>query len=170
MHALRRTPSRVSATPVPQDREANKKKVSDGLQLLARGLTMRAASRNSDAPLTSLRSAAETLGFFEQSTTWKAFVESLPEEEAEQEDELPTNDSPLGPTLERRATRYGDGVPYGNHGSWGKYREGVKEMTKQIHEGKVTPAEASSLNRRRSSSSGSCARACRRAGRRRGRS
>ena len=55
------------------------------------------------------------------------------------------DESPLGPRLKRKATRYGDAVPYGSHGPTGLYREGVKEFTTKIREDKITPEEASRL-------------------------
>jgi hypothetical protein len=45
--------------------------------------------------------------------------------------------------LARRANRCGDGVPYGKHGPWGMFREGVKELTDKIDKGKISPAAAS---------------------------
>ena len=53
--------------------------------------------------------------------------------------------SPLGPRLKRKATRSGDGVPYGQHGSWGLFREGVKEMTKKVADGVLNADEAAEL-------------------------
>ena len=53
--------------------------------------------------------------------------------------------SPLGPRLTRKATRSGDGVPYGQHGSWGLFREGVKEMTKKVADGVLSADEAAKL-------------------------
>jgi hypothetical protein len=36
-------------------------------------------------------------------------------------------------------------MPYGKHGEWGMYREGVKEMTRRISSGECGAAEASGL-------------------------
>ena len=55
----------------------------------------------------------------------------------------PVEESPLLPRLKWKANRLGDAVPYGNHGPWGLYREGDKEMSMKISEGKITPSEAS---------------------------
>ena len=53
--------------------------------------------------------------------------------------------SPLGPRLRRNATRSGDAVPYGTHGEWGLYREGVKEMTTKIAGGALSAGDAAKL-------------------------
>ena len=55
------------------------------------------------------------------------------------------DESPLGPRLKRKASRYGDAVPYGQHGPWGMYREGTKEMSRKVAAGKLTPAEGHRL-------------------------
>lgn len=135
----------MPVTPVPQDREGNRKKVAEGLKLLAEGIGIRAAARNADCPYGSLQFAAQKLGFHEKTDMWKAYVQSVLPDDADADPEINDEESPLGPRLERRANRYGDAVPYGNKGPWGKYREGVKEMTQGVHDGKYSAAEAVSL-------------------------
>jgi len=78
---------------------------------------------------------------------WQAFKASLPALAAPQvaqqavESDKP---SPLAPRLKRKATRHGDGVPYGSKGPTGLYREGVKEMSDRVAKGELSAADASS--------------------------
>lgn len=122
--------------------------VNAALKDVARGMSLRHAEREHHAKYTSLHRAWVALGGPEESELWLAFKESVmldtvdetPDVEARAEKE-----SPLGPRLRRRANRYGDGVPYGTHGEWGLYREGVKEMSAKVAAGTCSAAEASSL-------------------------
>ena len=113
-------------------------------------MPLRQAQRKYDAPWGSLHRAWVGLEGNINGEKWEAFKASCPQPaqdaaDKDDEDALPGVESPLGPRLKRRANRYGDAVPYGNHGAWGLYREGVKEMTVKISTGKLTPAEACSL-------------------------
>ena len=98
-----------------------------------------------DAPYESVRRAYNALQ--EEEGAWEAFKRTIPQSPTRRvpDPEIQEHESPLGPRLERRANRFGDAVPYGQHGAWGKYREGVKEMTMKIDAGKVTAEEASEL-------------------------
>jgi len=119
-------------------------KVGDALRRVARGASLQAAARDSEAPYASLNKAWKAMGGDVGSPTWLAFAASLPPlaPTTQPTREPAVDESPLGPRLKRLATRHGDGVPYGKHGPWGLYREGVKEMTSKIAEGKVSAGEA----------------------------
>lgn len=121
------------------------------LEDVGRGMSLRkAADAHEGVSYTSLNTAWVKMGGKHETSQWQAFVATLPPKPAEPPPSTPerpsagaTAESALAPRLERKATRFGDGVPYGKHGSWGKYREGIKEMTQKIHDGKITPSEAS---------------------------
>ena len=123
-------------------------KLNAAIMDVARGMSMQQSARKHDAPFTSLnRLWVKMGGRTPTCRSWKAFVKSLPPApEVRADPELPsTFESPLGPRLLRRANRFGDGVPYGSHGPWGLYREGVKEMSAKVASGKVSTEEACSL-------------------------
>jgi hypothetical protein len=80
----------------------------------------------------------------EDPTAWAAYVKMAVKDRVHvpMNFEIPGLESPLGARLMRRASRPGDGVAYGQHGPWGAYREGVKEMSEKINKGKFTAMEA----------------------------
>jgi len=128
------------------------KAVARALQLKARGDSLRGAASKEKVAYASVNKAWKALEGDTNGPAWQAFVTSLPP--------LPpppaaapvaspastpaqaVEESPLGQRLKRKADRFGDAVPYGKHGSWGMYREGVKEMSTKIAAGRLTPAEA----------------------------
>ena len=80
----------------------------------------------------------------EDPTAWAAYVKMAVKDRVHvpMDFKIPGLESPLGARLMRRASRPGDGVAYGQHGPWGAYREGVKEMSEKINKGKFTAMEA----------------------------
>jgi len=121
--------------------------ISLALEDIARGVSQHQAAENHGAPYSSTNKAWRALGGHNGGTAWLAFCQSLPPApppaEPAQSAQSGVSESPLGPRLTRQAARYGDGVPYGQHGPWGLYREGVKEMTMKIAAGSITPTTAS---------------------------
>ena len=120
-------------------------RVSKALKRVARGMSLRGAANGESAPYSGVRDAWKALGGDVDGPAWQAYRESLPPLPAEDPAAAPAaaaDESPLGPRLKRKADRFGDGIPYGQHGSWGMFREGVKEMTDKISTGKVSPHEA----------------------------
>lgn len=120
--------------------------VAQALKAVACGSSLQDAERDHGAPYASLHRAWVALGGQEQNDTWKAYVDSSPPPAPPVAAQAPSPtpiESPLGPRLARRANRCGDGVPYGKHGPWGMFREGVKELTDKIDKGKISPAAAS---------------------------
>ena len=117
------------------------------LQSVARGESQHQAAKDHGAPRSSLNIAWRKLGGHLNSPGWQAYcktVPAAPPPAPPTEADTPTTaESPLGPRLTRQSIRYGDGVPYGHHGTWGMYREGVKEMTAKIAAGKIIPELAS---------------------------
>ena len=127
--------------------------VARALQLVARGASIRGAATKEQVPYASVNKAWKALEGDTNGPAWQAFVESLPPPPAATPAAAPAaapaavpasavSESPLGPRLKRKADRYGDAVPYGNHGLWGMYREGVKEMGTRVAAGELSPAEA----------------------------
>ena len=125
--------------------EQTEQAIATALQSVARGMSLRQAEKKHAAPFSSLQKAWREMGGQEKTPAWQAFCRSvppLPPEESTPSPDPETLESPLGPRLTRQATHYGDGVPYGQHGSWGMYREGVKELTTKIAEAKAARAHA----------------------------
>ena len=93
--------------------------VAKALRSIATGSSLRKAQREFDAPYSSLHKAWVELGGQQLTSTWMAFVKSVtplaiaPSPDPEQST---SGESPLGPRLARRAGRFGDAVPYGQHG------------------------------------------------------
>lgn len=144
IRAIDRGSKSYKETKLERGGEEVEKAISKALESRAKGMSLRGACRKWDAPYSSTHDALGKL--MENPETWEAFKKSVPASPPKPKDpEIAESGSPLGPRLERRAIRYGDAVPYGHHGPWGFYREGVKEMTTKIDSGKVTPDEASSL-------------------------
>jgi hypothetical protein len=119
--------------------------VATALVAVARGMTLKAASRTEGAPYSSLNKAWKALEGDIDGPAWQAFIAALPPLPAAAPAAAPApavDESPLGPRLKRKASRYGDAVPYGHHGPWGMYREGAKEMSTKVAAGVLTAAEA----------------------------
>jgi len=134
----------VYTDPGERGGQAAEEKLGRALRAVALGLTLRAATRDHDVAFSTLRAAWVEMGGAAGTDAWKAFVASFPKPAPP----LPARtapESPLGARLLRSASRYGDGVPYGQKGPWGMYREGLKEMTKRIDDGKLTAQQASEL-------------------------
>ena len=125
------------------------KKVVRAIKQVARGTSLRQAALQYDAPFSSLRDHWIAMGGQANSDNWQAFVLSAEACDVPQQAEVPAPDvpaqSPLGPRLRRLCTRYGDAIAYGQHGEWGMCREGCKEMTTKIDEGKLTACAAAEL-------------------------
>eukprot|EP00966_Prymnesium_polylepis_P114538 2646556-Prymnesium_polylepis.1 len=121
--------------------------VAKALEAVARGASLRSASDTETAPYASLNRAWKALEGDTKGPAWQAYVASLPPPAAAPVPAAPApaaaaDESPLGPRLKRKANRHGDAVPYGKHGTWGEYREGVKEMTSRIDKGELSAATA----------------------------
>ena len=120
--------------------------LSRALQAVARGSGLRAAAREEGVPYSSLNKAWKALEGDVKGPAWQAYVATLapaPPPAAAPASAAAPAESPLAPRLKRKADRHGDAVPYGQHGQWGSYRDGVKEMTQKISQGKISAAEAS---------------------------
>ena len=122
--------------------------MASALKAIAYGATLRAAAEAERAPYTSLNRAWLQLEGDTKGPAWQAFVASLPPKPqppaAAPAPAAAAEESPLGPRLKRKADRHGDAVPYGQHGEWGMFREGTKEMTTKIKEGQISPEDAQS--------------------------
>eukprot|EP00966_Prymnesium_polylepis_P140682 3249271-Prymnesium_polylepis.1 len=109
------------------------------LQRVARGATLHKASCDEEVPYSSLNKAWKALEGDSNGPAWQAFVAALPPAAAQPASApapaAAVAESPLAPRLKRKADRHGDAVPYGQHGSTGMYREGVKEFSQKIHNG-----------------------------------
>eukprot|EP00966_Prymnesium_polylepis_P252083 5827843-Prymnesium_polylepis.1 len=127
--------------------EAVEQGVAKALQSVARGTSQRQAAADEGVPFSTLNKAWNAMEGASNGTAWQAFVAALPpvlppSAAAPAAPAAAVVESPLGPRLRRNASRHGDAVPYGHHGEWGMYREGTKEMSTKIQEGKLTPEEA----------------------------
>eukprot|EP00966_Prymnesium_polylepis_P322214 7378479-Prymnesium_polylepis.3 len=136
----------------PRERGGQEKEqlVAQALEKVARGAGLREAIRDTPgAPYASLNKAWKAMGGDADGPAWHAYRASLPAlpptalTPAAAPAPAAVEESPLGPRLKRKASRYGDAVPYGKHGPWGMYREGAKEFSTKIAEGKVEPSDAS---------------------------
>ena len=120
--------------------------MASALKAVAYGSTLRAAATHADAPYSTLNKTWKAMGGDTKGPAWQAFIASLPPKPepaaATPAPAVAAEESPLGPRLKRKADRYGDAVPYGKHGEWGLFREGIKEMTTRISEGKISAADA----------------------------
>jgi hypothetical protein len=120
--------------------------VASALKAVAYGASLRGAAEAERAPYASVNKAWSTLEGKTNGPAWQAFVASLPPKPqppvAAPAPAAAAQESPLGPRLKRKANRHGDAVPYGQHGEWGMFREGTKEMTTKIKEGKIIAADA----------------------------
>ena len=121
--------------------------LSRALQAVARGSSLRSASADEGVPYSSLNKAWKSLEGDTKGSAWQAYVATLPSvpppATAAPAPATAPVESPLMQRLKRKAVRHGDAVPYGQHGSWGLYREGMKEMTQKICRGEISTAEAS---------------------------
>ena len=121
--------------------------ISLALKDVAGGFSLRTACKLRDAPYTSVQRQVKAM--MENPEAWSAFkaatARAKPLADQATTETPPAPVSPLGPRLKRMATRDGDSVPYGQRGPWGMYREGVKEFTQKISNGRCTPSEASAL-------------------------
>lgn len=107
-------------------------KITRAIKYVAGGMSIREATRLHEAPYSPTWRALQAMQV--DPAVWSAFKVAAANAKvlASPTKETPAPESPLGPRLRRKCTRFGDAMPYGKHGEWGMYREGVKEMTRRI--------------------------------------